>query len=192
MTRDYKRNDTATLFTALRPQHAALPESGVHSVLNAIEAELAADNAVRVIFDSYNTHKQPKVRAWLVRHPRSTFHFVPTSCLWQNAAEGFFAKLIRRRLKNGVFHSFVDLHAAINRFVNQHNKHNKPFIWRADTGEIIAAVGPRHQSWNQSTSETPVGLAKSAIDLVHQRLGQVGQYSAIVGPYKHLYRHASH
>jgi len=41
----------------------------------------------------------------LARHPRWSFHFTPTSCSWLNAVEGFFAKLTRRRLRNGVFHS---------------------------------------------------------------------------------------
>lgn len=69
--------------------------------LNAIKAELPKDKAVHVILDNYATHKQPKVRAWLARHPRGTFHFVPTSCSWLNAVEGFFAKLTRRRLSIG-------------------------------------------------------------------------------------------
>ncbi len=86
------------------------------------------------------THKHAKVRAWLARHPRWTFHFIPTSSSWLNAVEGFFAKLARRRLKYGVFHSVVDLQAAINRFVAEHNETEaKPFIWRADPNEIIAA-----------------------------------------------------
>ncbi|EHH02133.1 putative transposase for insertion sequence NGRIS-9 [Mesorhizobium amorphae CCNWGS0123] len=67
--------------------------------LNVIEVQLSKDKAVHVILDNYATHKQPKVRAWLARHPRWTFHFVPTSCSWLNAVEGFFAKLTRRRLK---------------------------------------------------------------------------------------------
>jgi hypothetical protein len=54
--------------------------------------------------------------------------------------EGFFAKLTRRRLKNGVFHSLVDLQAAINRFIAEHNETEaKPFTWRADPDDIIAA-----------------------------------------------------
>ena len=108
--------------------------------LNAVEAELPPDKAVHVILDNYATHKQPKVRAWLDRHPRWTFHFVPTSCSWLNAVEGFFAKLTRRRLKNGVFHSVVDLQAAINRFIKEHNQQPRPFVWRADPDDIIAAV----------------------------------------------------
>jgi hypothetical protein len=38
--------------------------------LNAVEAELPSDKAVHIILDNYATHKQPKVRAWLARHPR--------------------------------------------------------------------------------------------------------------------------
>ena len=113
--------------------------------LNAVEAELPRDKAVHVILDNYATHKQPKVRAWLDRHPRWTFHFVPTSCSWLNAVEGLFAKLTRRRLKNGVFHSVVDLQAAINRFITEHNQQPQPFVWRANPDEIIAAVRRGHQ-----------------------------------------------
>jgi len=54
--------------------------------------------------------------------------------------EGFFAKLTRRSLKHGVFRSVVDLQATINRFINEHNQTEaKPFIWRADPDDIIAA-----------------------------------------------------
>jgi hypothetical protein len=42
-------------------------------------------------------------------------------------------------LKYGVFHSVADLQAAINRFVIEHNKSPKPFVWRADPDEILAA-----------------------------------------------------
>ena len=63
-----------------------------------------------------------------------------------NAVEGFFAKLTRRRLKNGVFDSVVDLQAAINRFIKEHNLDPRPFIWKADPGQIISAVGRGHQT----------------------------------------------
>ena len=77
--------------------------------------------SVHAIIDNYATHKHPKVRQWLARHPRWTFHFTPTSASWLNAVEGFFAKLTKRRLKRGVFPSVVDLQVAINRFVAEHN-----------------------------------------------------------------------
>ena len=57
-----------------------------------------------------------------------------------NAVEGFFAKLTRRRLKHDVFHTLVDLQAAINRFIKEYNANEaKPFIWKADPNKIIAA-----------------------------------------------------
>lgn len=119
---------------------------GENDVPTEIPDRLPADKTAHVILDNYATHKQPKVRAWLARHPRWTFHFVPTSCSWLNAVEGFFAKLTRRRLKNGVFHSVIDLQAAINRFIKEHNQQPRPFVWRADPDKIIAAVRRGHQT----------------------------------------------
>lgn len=113
--------------------------------LNAINSQVPADKAVHVVLDNYAAHKHPKVRAWLDRHQRFTFHFTPTSCSWLNAVEGFFAKLSKRRLKRGVFHSLVDLQAAINRFLVEHNQQPKPFTWTADPDKIIAAVKRGHQ-----------------------------------------------
>jgi transposase len=76
---------------------------------------------IHAIVDNYATHKHPKVRQWLARRPRWTFHFTPTSASWLNAVEGFFAKLTRQRLKRGVFRSVVDQQFAINRFVAETN-----------------------------------------------------------------------
>lgn len=52
-----------------------------------------AGKGIPVILDNYAAHKHKKVRAWVVRHPRWTFHFTPISSSWLNAVEGFFAKL---------------------------------------------------------------------------------------------------
>ena len=93
----------------------------------------------------FAAHKHAKVRAWLGRHERFTFHFVPTSCSWLNAVEGFFAKLSKRRLKRGVFRSIVDLQVAINRFLDETNDNPKPFTWTANPDKIIAAVKRGHQ-----------------------------------------------
>ncbi len=153
MTHDYKRHGTTTLFAALdvlegkvigrcmqRHRHQEFIR-----FLNAIEAEVPVGKIVHVILDNYATHKHPKVRAWLARHPRFVFHFTPTSASWLNAVEGYFAKLTRRRLKRGVFRSIVDLQAAINRFVAETNDDPRPFTWTADPDKIIAAVKRGHQ-----------------------------------------------
>ena len=113
--------------------------------LNAIEAEIPVGKGVHVILDNYAAHKHPKVRAWLGRHQRFTFHFVPIYCSWLNAVEGFFAKLSKRCLKRDVFRSIVDLQLAINRFLAETNDNPKPFTWTADPDKIIAAVKRGHQ-----------------------------------------------
>jgi len=153
MTHDYKRHGTTTLFAALNVLDGTVIGRNMQRhrhqefirFLNAIEAEVPPGKSVHVILDNYAVHKHPKVRAWLHRHERFTFHFVPTSCSWLNAVEGFFAKLSKRRLKRGVFRSIVDLQAAINRFVAEHNTRPTPFTWTADPDNIIAAVKRGHQ-----------------------------------------------
>src|SRR6516225_1592230 len=110
MTHDYQRRGTTTLFAALnvldgkvigrcmqRHRHQEFIR-----FLNAVEASVPARKQVHAIADNYATHKHPKVREWLARHPRWTFHFTPTSASWLNAVEGFFAKLTRQRLQRGV------------------------------------------------------------------------------------------
>ena len=147
LTHDYKRNGTTTLFAALNVLEGTVIGRNMQRhrhqefirFLNAIEREVPAGKLIHVVLDNYAAHKHAKVRAWLERHPRWTFHFVPTSSSWLNAVEGFFAKLTRRRLKNGVFQSIVDLQAAINRFIDEHNRSPKPFVWSADPDAIIAA-----------------------------------------------------
>jgi len=153
MTHDYKRNGTTTLFAALNVLDGSVIGRNMQRhrhqefirFLNAIEREVPKGKAIHVILDNYAAHKHPKVRAWLARHPRWTFHFTPTSASWLNAVEGFFAKLSRRKLQRGVFHSVVALQSAINDFVEQHNQSPKPFVWRAHPKDIIAAVKRGHQ-----------------------------------------------
>ena len=153
LTHDYKRHGTTTLFAALnvldgkvigrcmqRHRHQEFIR-----FLNAVEAAVPAGKLIHAIVDNYATHKHPKVRAWLVRHPRWTFHFTPTSASWLNAVEGYFAKLTKRRLKRGVFCSIVELQAAIKRFLAETNADPQPFQWTKDPDKIIAAVRRGHQ-----------------------------------------------
>ena len=106
---------------------------------------MPAGKVVHAILDNYAVHKQPKVRAWLARHPRRTFHFTPTSCSWLNAVETFYATLTRRTPKRGVFRSVVDLQATIIRYLADANRKPKPFVWTANPDKIIAAVHRGHQ-----------------------------------------------
>ena len=120
MTHDYKRHGTTTLFAALNILDGTVIGRNMQHhrhqefirFLNTIEQQVPVGKVIHAIVDNYATHKHPKVRQWLARHPRWTFHFTPTSASWLNAVEGFFAKLTRQRLKRGVFRSVIDLQVA--------------------------------------------------------------------------------
>jgi len=80
---DYKRHGTITLFAALNVLDGTVIGRNMQHhrhqefirFLNAIEAQVPTRNAIHAIVDNYATHKHPKVRQWLLRHPRWTFHF---------------------------------------------------------------------------------------------------------------------
>ena len=148
MTHDYKRHGTTTLFAALNVLDGSVigrcMQRHRHEefirFLNAVEREVPTGKLIEAVVDNYATHKHPKVKAWLERHPRWTFHFTPTSGSWLNAVENFFSVLTRRRIRRGSFHSLVDLQAAIKRYLAEHNAQPKPFVWTASAASIIAKL----------------------------------------------------
>jgi transposase len=148
MTHDYVRNGTTTLFAALNVLEGTVigrcmarhRHQEFLRFLNAIEGAVPAGKVIHVILDNYGSHKHPKVKAWLARHPRWTFHFTPKSGSWLNAVETFFSALTRRRIRRGSFHSIVDLQAAINRYISAHNDDPKPFIWTKPADQTLAKL----------------------------------------------------
>jgi transposase len=148
MTHDYIRHGTTTLFAAFNVLDGVVfgrcMQKHTHQefirFLNAVERDVPPGKLIHAILDNYATHKHPKVRAWLARNPRWTFHFTPTSGSWLNAVENFFSALTRRRIRRGVFKSIVDLQAAINRYLKQHNDNPKPFVWTKPAKDILAKV----------------------------------------------------
>jgi transposase len=148
MTHDYIRHGTTTLFAALNVLDGTVigrcMQRHRHQefirFLNAVEAAVPAGKLVHTILDNYASHKHPKVRAWLTRHPRWTFHYTPTSGSWLNAVETFFSAMTRRRLRRGIFRSLVDLQAAISRYLAEHNVDPKLFTWTATPADIAAKL----------------------------------------------------
>lgn len=132
------------------PSKAPVPPKRAAEIirfLNRIQRGVPKQKASHVTLNNYAAHKKDKGQEWLARHPHWAFHFTPTLCSWLNAVEGFFAKLSRRRLKHSAFHSLVDLQTAINRFIREYNASDpKPFAWRTDSDEIIAARNQGHQT----------------------------------------------
>ncbi len=146
MTHDYKRNGTTTLFSALNmldgkvigtcmPQHR---HQEWIKFLKLVDAQTPASLDLHLIVDNYATHKHPKVRSWLRRHPRFHMHFIPTSSSWLNMVERWFRNLTQQRIRRGVFHSVNELVEAIAGYIKRHNRDPRPFVWTATPERIIA------------------------------------------------------
>ena len=89
------------------------------------------------------------VQRWLARNPRFHLHFTPTSAPCHNIVERFFRDLTVNRLRRGVFHSLPDLIAALEKYLVQHNKEPKPFIWTAQAKDILAKVARARTKLNR-------------------------------------------
>lgn len=78
MTHDYKRHGTTTLFAAFNVLDGVVigrcMQKHTHQefirFLNTVEREVTAGKNIHAVLDNYATHKHPKVRDWLARHPR--------------------------------------------------------------------------------------------------------------------------
>src|SRR6201998_431552 len=153
MTHDYKRHGTTTLFAALNVLDGTVIGCNMQRhrhqefirFLNVIDERTLKDLDLHIIVDNYATHKHPEVKKWLALHPRFRLHFTPTSSSWLNLVARFFAEITKRRLKRGIFLSVVDLQAAINRFVIEHNAEPKPFTWTGGPDKIIQTGRRGHQ-----------------------------------------------
>jgi transposase len=153
MTHDYKRHGTTTLFAALdvatgkvigqcmkRHRHQEFL-----AFLRAIDRHTAKHFDLHLIVDNYATHKHPKVREWLRRHPRFHLHFTPTSASWLNLVERFFGLISSQRIRRGVFRSVAELEAAIRHYLEHHNADPKPFVWTAQPADIFKKVARGRQ-----------------------------------------------
>jgi transposase len=147
-THDYIRHGTTTLFAALSmldgtvigkcmPRHR---HQEFIKFLNTLDGETSEGKELHLIVDNYATHKHPKVRAWLKRHKRFHFHFIPTSSSWLNLVERWFRELTDKRIRRGTFVNIETLIAVIKDFIAKNNRQPKPFIWSASASKIMTKI----------------------------------------------------
>jgi transposase len=147
-THDYKRHGTTTLFAALSmldgrvlgdcmPRHR---HQEFIRFLKKIDAEIAPELSLHLIVDNYGTHKHPRVKAWLQRHPRFHLHFTPTSSSWLNLIERWFRELTDKRIRRGTFRNVRSLIDAIYDYLNNHNQNPRVFVWSAPVERILAKI----------------------------------------------------
>src|SRR4051794_7754742 len=148
MTHDYIRHGTVTLFAALDQLSGKLisrTETRHTHVewlrfLKQINRETPRDLDLHLIVDNDATHKHPKVRAWLARHPRFTVHFTPTSSSWLNLVERFFADLTGDVIRAGSFTSVRELVRDIETYLAARNATPTRYVWKAQGAEILEKI----------------------------------------------------
>jgi transposase len=148
MTHDYTRHGTVTLFAALVALTGQLitRTEACHThvewlrFLKQIDRETPKHLDLHLIADNYATHKHPKVKAWLARHPRVTMHFTPTSSSWLNLVERFFADLTGDVIRAGSFASVKALVDDINAYLGERNANPKPYSWTAKGEAILEKI----------------------------------------------------
>src|SRR6266403_4969783 len=145
VTHDYFRHGTTTLFAALngldgavitqcKPRHR---HQEFLAFLNHLDHQVPAALAVHLIADNYATHKHPRVKAWLARHPRYHIHYTPTYSSWLNQVERWFGLITHRAIRRGSFRSVRQLVQKIDQYVAHHNEHRRPFVWTATADSIL-------------------------------------------------------
>jgi transposase len=161
MTHDYKRNGTTTLFAALNVFDGkvigACMDRHRHQewirFLKQIDEETPPALELHLIVDNYATHKHPKVKRWLAKHPRFHVHFIPTSSSWLNLVERWFRDITEQRIRRDAFQNVDQLVEAIFDYIDHHNDHRKPFIWTATAEDILAKVRRARQVLDNVQSE---------------------------------------
>jgi len=147
-THDYVRHGTTSLFAALdvasgrvigqlHRRHRSIEFA---KFLDTIAANVPRHLDVHLILDNYGTHKTPRIRRWLLRHPRFHLHFTPTGASWLNLVERWFAMLTQKQIKRGVHRSTRELETAIRNYLAMHNEDPKPFVWTKTADEILESV----------------------------------------------------
>lgn len=149
-THDYARHGTTSLFAALDVatgrvigrcyrQHR---HQEFLKFLEKIDQTIPEEPGLEIhlVMDNYSTHKTPKVRRWLARHPRYHLHFIPTSSSWLNQVERFFAEITEKRIRRGAFRNVRQLEQAIVDYLEHHNANPRPFAWTADADLILGKL----------------------------------------------------
>ncbi len=147
-THDYKRNGTTTLFAALSmldgkvigdcmPRHR---HQEFIRFLKKIDGETPSELDLHLIIDNYGTHKHPRVKSWVRRHPRFHLHFIPTSSSWLNLVERWFREITDKRIRRGSFENVPALIQAITDYLENHNQNPKIFVWSAPVERIMAKI----------------------------------------------------
>lgn len=148
LTHNYIRHGTTSLFAALDVATGNVIGKCFRrhrtdeflKFLNLIKESVPDELDVHLVMDNYVTHKNERVKRWLLRNPRFQIHFIPTHSSWLNMVESWFSLLSKRKLKRGVHCSTQALERDINAFIHAHNEDPAPYVWTKSADEILESL----------------------------------------------------
>jgi len=157
-THDYVRHGTTTLFAAMDIISGSVIARNYRRhrsteflrFLKEVDAATPKGLELHLVLDNYATHKTPKVKEWLLKHPRVVLHFTPTSASWLNLVERWFAELTRRKLQRSTHRSVVELERDIIAWTQNWNQNPKPFVWTKTADAILETLASYCKRINDS------------------------------------------
>ena len=141
---EYVRNGKANIFVAVDPKKGKrktkvtlrrTKRDFAYFLKDILDAYPRA-RKLHLVMDNLNTHSPKSLIETFGEKEsekmisRIEFHYTPTSASWLNMVEIFFSILSRETLKGSSFRDTDALSEAITAFVNEHNKKEKPFVWK--------------------------------------------------------------
>ena len=149
MTHDYKRHGTVTLFAALNALEGKLiartEQRHTHvewlRFLKQIDRETPKDLDIHLIQDNYATHKHPKVKAWLARHPRFKIPLHADLVVLDEPRRALLRRPDRGRDPSGQLRLGGVSWCATSRPISPiATKTQRPYTWKAEGADILAKI----------------------------------------------------
>ena len=159
LTHNYIRHGTTSLFAALDVATGNVigkcfrrHRTGEFlKFLNLVKKNVPGDHDVHLVMDNYITHKNERVKRWLLRNTRFHMHFIPTHSSWLNMVESWFSLLTKRKLQRGVHCSTQALERDINEFIGVHNEMPRPYVWTKSADQIFESLSRYCEATNDES-----------------------------------------
>jgi transposase len=145
---DYKRHGTTSLFAAfdcatgkvIGKCYRRHRSAEFRRFLDLVDKTVPQGVEVHLVLDNYGTHKTAMIHRWLMKRPRFTLHFTPTSSSWLNLVERWFGELTNKQIRRGVHRSVDDLEEAILSYLETYNEDARPFVWTKTADQIFEGL----------------------------------------------------
>ncbi|MBA4265941.1 MAG: IS630 family transposase [Comamonadaceae bacterium] len=145
MTHPHRRNDTTSLFAALKTMCGPAISIGqdrnsheeVLRFLREVDRKTPKHLQLHLIVENHASHKHPEVHLWLARHPRLVLHLTPANASWVNTVRRFFRRISEHHIRRDSFANMAELQSAMKQYIEVHQPSPKPFIWATSVSDRV-------------------------------------------------------